>query len=64
MEGNLSMRVFGNYIIVFLIFGAFMYYVLPLFRKGMTSQQRLLKAIWGSLVFTLIKAVLDFLPAF
>ncbi len=58
------MRLFGNYIIAFLVFAAFMYYVLPIFRKGMTNQQRMLKAIWGALVFTLVKAILDFLPPF
>lgn len=57
------MRELGNHIITFLIFGAFMYSVLPLFRKGMTTQQRLLKAMWGSLVFTLVKAALTFFPA-
>jgi hypothetical protein len=58
------MREFGNYIITFLIFGAFMYYVLLISRKGMSTQQRMLKAIWGALVFTLVKALLDFLPPF
>ncbi|SMD15895.1 hypothetical protein [Sporomusa malonica] len=58
------MRQFGNYIISFLVFGAFMYYVLPMFRKDMTTQQRMIKTIWGSLVFTLVKAILDFLPPF
>jgi len=58
------MKEIGNYIITFLIFGVFMYYILPLFRKGMTTQQRMLKASWGALVFTLIKAILNFLPSF
>ena len=59
------MKELGNHLITFLIFGAFMYYLLPVLRKGMTTQQRLLKAVWGSLVFTAVKAVLDyFIPAF
>lgn len=58
------MREFGNHIITFLIFGAFMYYLLPILRKGLSTQQRLLKAAWGSLVFTIVKGLLDyFLPA-
>ena len=39
------MKDFGNHIITFLIFGAFMYYLLPVLRKGMTTKQRLLKAV-------------------
>lgn len=59
------MRELGNHLITFLIFGAFMYYLLPILHKGMTTQQRLLKAVWGSFVFTVVKALLDyFLPAF
>jgi len=52
----------GNYILTFLVFGAFMYLVLPIFRKGMENHQRMLKAAWGALVFTLVKALLAFLP--
>lgn len=59
------MKDFGNHIITFLFFGAFMYYILPVLRKGITTQQRLLKAAWGALVFTLVKALLDyFIPNF
>ncbi|QDR79520.1 hypothetical protein SPTER_07950 [Sporomusa termitida] len=58
------MRQFGNYIITFLIFGVFMYYILPRFRKDMTAQQRMIKTIWGSLVFTLVKVILDLLSSF
>lgn len=59
------MKVLGNHIITFLIFGAFMYYILPMLRKGMTTYERLLKTVWGALVFTVVKALLDyFLPDF
>lgn len=59
------MKDFGNHIITFLIFGAFMYYLLPVLRKGMTTKQRLLKAVWGAFVFTVVKALLDyFIPPF
>lgn len=56
------MKEVGNYILTFLVFGAFMYLVLPIFRKGMTNHQRMIKAAWGSLIFTLVKAILNFLP--
>lgn len=58
------MRNIGNYIITFLIFGGFAYVILPMFRKNMTTYQRMLKAGWAALVFTIVKAILDFLPPF
>ena len=59
------MKDIGNHIITFLFFGAFMYYILPVLRKGITTPQRLLKAVWGAFIFTLVKALLDyFIPAF
>ena len=56
------MKYVGDYILTFLAFGAFMYIVLPRFRKDMTTYQRMLKAGWGAAVFTLIKALLNYLP--
>ncbi len=53
------MKFIGNYVILFLLFGAFLYLILPRLRKGLTKEQRLQKALWAGALFAGAKFVLD-----
>lgn len=53
------MKFIGNYVIIFLLFGAFLYLILPLLRKDLTKEQRLHKALWAGALFAGAKFVLD-----
>ena len=53
------MKFIGNYVILFLLFGAFLYLILPRLRKGLTKEQRVQKALWAGALFAGAKFVLD-----
>ncbi|WP_165898887.1 hypothetical protein [Anaerospora hongkongensis] len=55
------MKFIGNYILIFLLFAAFLYFLLPHLRKDLTKEQRLQKALWAGGLFTACQLILDHL---
>lgn len=55
------MKFIGNYVIIFLLFGAFIYLILSFLRKGLTKEQRLHKTLWAAGLFAGAKFIVDIL---
>jgi len=55
------LKFIGNYVIIFLLFGAFIYLILSFLRKGLTKEQRLHKTLWAAGLFAGAKFIVDIL---
>ena len=55
-------KIIGDYVLVFILFGAMLYFLLPILTKRhVASDQRLRKAMWGALLFAVAKVVVDYI---
>lgn len=56
------MKLFGEAVLTFLLFGSLVYFALPLLtRRPMSRDTRLTKALWASFMFTMINTILNIL---
>lgn len=56
------MKIIGDYVLVFILFGVMLYFLLPILTKRrVTADQRLRKAMWGALLFAVAKVVVDYI---